>query len=332
MREDTTTTNTTNITIQPIVGLHHVTMMVGMPQPHLDFYGQTLGQRLVKSTVNFDDPGTYHFYFGNQSGAPGTIHTSFPWLGAVRGQRGNGEAVALAYRVGQLDGWREKLSKAPLTQGTRFGQRLLQTQDPDGLWVELIEDEAVAAAEIAGFHSLTLWVEQLAVVEHLLTVLGYQPLAAEADAHGTRRTRFVAPGATSASAGHFLDVVERPGQPRGRLGVGSIHHLALRAANGETQAALAERLRFLGYQPTPVQERQYFRSVYLRDRSGILFEIATDQPGFAIDEAADQLGQTLKLPAWLEPQRGQIAQHLPAVIHPNTGLPVQKTLSTAVLS
>ncbi|GGR86179.1 VOC family protein [Deinococcus sedimenti] len=326
----------------PVQGLHHVTVMASDPQRNLDFYALVLGQRLVKVTVNFDDPGTYHFYYGDQTGQPGTIMTHFPWPGAGRGERGNGEVVATAYSApaDSLDYWQERLAAHALTVtgGTRFGQPVLTFEDPDGTWVELVFEDGQtvqpwpaspvdAAHELRGFHSVTAWVRDTDAVRQLLVgQLGFTEVGSEPDAEGVR-TRFRGSGD---GVGLFVDAVERPGQPRGHFGAGSIHHVALRTRDDAEQEAYMTSLTGAGYRPTPVQDRQYFHSIYFREPNGVLFEIATDAPGFPDDEPVAELGKHLKLPAWFEPQRAQIEAHVPRIVSREYGVTIgQRDLGTA---
>ncbi len=309
--------------MQPIQGIHHITAIAGDPQANIDFYHTLLGQRLIKKTVNFDDPGTYHFYFGDETGTPGTILTFFPWRGAVRGRRGNGEVAATAYtiRPGSVDYWLKRLADHGVTPGERqkrFGADVLPFQDADGMIVEFIVDDGPAAVDLwdegpipgehalRGFHGATLWVADAAATAGLLThSLGYTFAGREG-----QRSRFQAAGD---GIGRFIDLLERPGEPHGRLGAGSVHHIALRTVDDEEQAEYLAALRQSGQQVTPVQDRQYFHSIYFREPAGVLLEIATDAPGFLYDEPAAELGTHLKLPPWLEARRAQISERLPAV-------------------
>ncbi|AFZ65743.1 VOC family protein [Deinococcus peraridilitoris] len=317
----------------PVQGLHHLTVMASDPQRNIDFYTQVLGQRLVKVTVNFDDPGTYHLYYGDEVGSPGTIMTFFPWPDAQRGERGNGEVSALAYAVPPhaLGQWKARLSALNLdyTEGMRFGAAYLRVVDPDGLPLELIADPSNApvprpwrqspldeAIAPRGFHSVTLWVERAAPVATLLTEhLGFTRVGQENDPQGPR-TRFKG---DSDGVGLYIDVVERPGQGRGQFGAGSVHHVALRTRDDAEQIEYQRDLTKKGYGVTPVQDRQYFHSIYFRDVSGVLFEIATDAPGFPADEDVAELGRALKLPAWLESRRSAIEGHLAPIVNPEHG-------------
>ncbi|MEW6421518.1 MAG: VOC family protein [Deinococcota bacterium] len=318
----------------PVQGLHHVTVMASDPQRNIDFYSQTLGQRLVKVTVNFDDPGTYHFYYGDLTGQPGTIMTHFPWPGAKRGTRGNGEVVATAYSAPRTSEayWKARLERQGVAfcEIERFGEKVLTFEDPDGTWVELVFENGQpvqlwpaspvpAEHALRGFHSVTAWVEDTAPVRALLVgQLGLREVGSEPDAEGTR-TRFQGSGE---GVGLFVDVVERPGQPRGNFGAGSIHHVALRTRDDAEQEAYLAGLNAAGYRPTPVQDRQYFHSIYFREPNGVLFEIATDAPGFPDDEPVEELGGHLKLPHWYEPQRAAIEAHVPRIVNREYGVTI----------
>ncbi|HSM56041.1 MAG TPA: ring-cleaving dioxygenase [Candidatus Sulfomarinibacteraceae bacterium] len=300
-------------------GIHHITAIAGDPQRNLDFYTQVLGLRMVKLTVNFDDPGTYHFYFGDRAGAPGTILTFFPWAGARRGQRGNGQVATTAFSVpaGSLDYWQERLAQhdvAVAERVQRFGEEVLPFRDPDGLHLELVADEAAAGDPwtegpapadhaIRSFHHATLWEADVEPTAVLLTeAMGFELAGQDGD-----RFRF---RAAEGPAG-VVDILRRSGEPSGRMGAGIVHHIAYRTASDEEQQAWRERLLAQGQQVTPVRDRQYFRSIYFREPGGVLFEIATDLPGFATDEALEELGMELKLPPWLEPRRAELEQVLP---------------------
>ncbi|WP_034383532.1 VOC family protein [Deinococcus sp. YIM 77859] len=323
----------------PVQGLHHVTVMASDPQRNIDFYSQTLGQRLVKVTVNFDDPGTYHFYYGDLTGQPGTVMTHFPWPGARRGVRGNGEAVAIAYSAPRASAayWKDRLTGRgfAIQESERFGERVLTVEDPDGTWTELVFEDGPpvqpwpaspvpAEHALRGFHSVTAWVGNTGAVRDLLvSSLGFTEVGSEPDAEGTR-TRFRGSGE---GVGLFVDVVERPGQPRGSFGAGSIHHVALRTRSDDEQEAYRTGLSAAGYRPTPVQDRQYFHSIYFREPNGVLLEIATDAPGFTADEPVEELGRHLKLPAWFEGQRAAIEAHVPRIVNREYGV----TIGTRVL-
>lgn len=308
--------------MQPVQGLHHITAIASDPQANVDFYHNLLGQRLVKRTVNFDDPGTYHFYFADKVGTPGTVLTFFPWRHMRRGQRGNGETGATAYaiRPQSLAFWRKRLTDQDVVVSEtqqRFGADVLSFQDPDGMLVELITHDGPATIELwedgpvpaehalQGFHSVTLWLADANATAVLLTEqLGYTAVGQEGN-----RTRFKAAGD---DVGLYVDLLERPGMPYGRMGAGTVHHIAFRTVDDTEQGEYLASLRAAGQQVTPVQDRQYFHSIYFRSPGGVLFEIATDAPGFLYDEPVDELGQNLKLPPWFETHRREIESVLPA--------------------
>jgi glyoxalase family protein len=309
--------------MQPIQGLHHITAMASDPQANIDFYHAILGQRLIKRTVNFDDPGTYHFYYGDEVGTPGTILTFFPWRHLKRGVRGNGEATAVAYNIhsASVDFWRERLKAHDISLGemqTRFGQEVLPFNDPDGMRLELIVNDQPATIQswdeglvdpqhiLRGFHSVTLSVGQVQPTAELLTgPMGYQFV-------GQEGSRYRFQGAAD-NVGLLIDLLERPQIPMARMGAGSIHHIAFRTVDDNEQQEYLALLRGQGYSVSPVMDRQYFHSIYFRAPSGVLFEVATDAPGFLYDEPVSELGQSLKLPPWLEPSRVEIAQTLPPI-------------------
>jgi glyoxalase family protein len=304
--------------------LHHVTAIASDPQRTLDFYIGLLGLRLVKRTINFDDPGTYHFYFGDAVGTPGTILTFFPWPGAHRGQRGAGEveATALAIPSGSIDYWLKRLRDYHVSAERlldRFGEEVIRLVDADGMLLELIasnhpgeiqpwsESPVPIEHSIRGFHSVSAALPHHEATAAFLTeIFGYR-LAHEAGV----RLRFIAPG--EPGPGNTIDLLSRPEAPLGRLGAGSIHHIAFRVADDEQQNAWREKLVDLGYGVSPVMDRVYFHSIYFREPGGVLFEIATDPPGFTTDETTDQLGTTLRLPPWMEDARPQIEPKLPTI-------------------
>lgn len=313
--------------MQAVQGIHHITAIASDPQRNLDFYRNLLGQRLVKKTVNFDDPATYHFYYGDKIGTPGTILTFFPWRHMARGVRGNGEVAATAYsiRPGSVDFWRRRLDRygvAVIAQPVRFGNDLFTFEDPDGMVIELVVNEETATVEgwesgpipaeheLRGFHSATLWVAEARYTGQLLTdQLGYQLVGQEGN-----RYRFKG---ASGDVGQTIDLLEQPKLQRGSMGAGTVHHIAFRTVDDSEQVEYQALLQKRGYGVSPVMDRQYFHSIYFRAPSGVLFEIATDAPGFAYDEPVEELGAALKLPAWLEPQRSQIEHSvLPVVLKP----------------
>jgi glyoxalase family protein len=296
-----------------IPGLHHVTAICGNPQENLDFYQGALGQRLIKKTVNFDDPGTFHLYYGDAAGHPGTILTFFPFAGAMQGRAGPGMASAYSYALprarfdAMLDAFDLTL-EGPDRLAQRFGARVITLRDPDGAPVELIE--ADDATDGHGFHSVTLWERDPEPTARLLTeVLGYVAVGEERHVDVTR-LRLVAPGQ---ARGNIIDLVRRDTSVAGRSGKGTIHHVAFRATTQEAQLAWQDRLASAGHPTTEVIDRQYFNAIYFREPGGVLFEIATDPPGFAIDEPLDQLGTSLMLPAKFEAMRARIERSLPSL-------------------
>ena len=313
--------------MQNVQGLHHITAIASNPQANIDFYHTILGQRLVKRTVNFDDPGTYHFYYADEVGTPGTVLTFFPWQHMKRGRKGNGESTAVSYNIpsSSIDYWQERLQAHSISLGerqTRFGQELLTFSDPDGMVVELIANDDAATIQmwqdgpipaqhaLRGFHSVTAWVGQTQPTADLLVgQLGYELVGQEG-----ARTRFQ--GASN-DVGLYVDLVERPGQPAGNMGAGTIHHIAFRTVDDAEQQEYLTKLRQQGYNVSPVMDRQYFHSIYFREPNGVLFEIATDAPGFLYDEPIADLGMSLKLPSWLEKNRAEIEQLVPEISVPH---------------
>jgi glyoxalase family protein len=307
-----------------MAGIHHVTAISGAAERNLDFHTRVLGQRLVKKTVNFDDPGTYHLYYGDENGTPGSILTFFPWAHAAQGRLGAGETEETAFRVplAAIGYWAHRLVEKGVAHAIekRFGETVLTFTDPDGMRFALV---GVAGAEnepawhagdipaehaIRGFHGVTLLVGKADPTAAILGVLGFREVARD----GALR-RF----ASDAPLGGHVDLREAGDFPRGRQGRGSVHHIAFRAADDAAQAAMAERLsKEHGMHVTEQKDRNYFRSVYFREPGGVLFEIATDDPGFAVDEPAATLGRALKLPRFLEPRRAEIEAKLPPLTEP----------------
>jgi glyoxalase family protein len=310
-----------------IPGLHHVTAIASDPQRNIDFYAGVLGLRFVKRTVNFDDPGSYHFYFGDARGTPGTIMTFFAWPGARRGIRGTGQVDTIAFAIPQHSNgyWLDRLKQQHVLAekiSARFGDEAIRLVDPDGLVVELVESAAPAAVEqwndslvppensIRGFHSVSAALEGYEATAKLLTeAFGYRLF----DDFGNR-FRFSAHDETA--PGRFIDLLCMPDAHPGRVAAGSVHHIAFRARDDKEQRLWREHLVALGYNVTPVIDRIYFHSIYFREPGGILFEIATDPPGFTLDENLNQLGQSLRLPPWLEPARSQIEEVLLPIVIP----------------
>jgi glyoxalase family protein len=303
-------------------GLHHVTAFSGPALRNLDFHTRILGLRLVKKTVNFDDPGTYHLYYGDAAGQPGTILTFFPIEHAAPGRVGIGETQETAFQVprGSIGWWTHRLiekgvAHEPLVQV--FGEPTLRFRDPDGMMLALVgvdgaadeagwtSSEVPAEHAVRGLHGVTLLLDKAESTAAILTeVLGLREVGREGN---------LIRHAGSAERGAFVTLRAVGGFLRGRQGAGSVHHIAFRAADDAAQAAMAEQLAARGLSVTEQRDRQYFRSIYFREPGGVLFEIATDAPGFAVDEPVESLGSALKLPAGLEPHRAQIEAVLPKV-------------------
>jgi glyoxalase family protein len=310
-------------------GIHHVTAIASDPQRNLDFYAGILGMRLVKRTVNFDDPTTYHFYFGDAEGTPGSILTFFPWPDARRGRQGSGQIAVASFAVlpSSLGFWIERFIKYHVEFSqpvSRFDdERVIAFKDPDGFMGELVahpsaeshigwETRSVPAPHsIRGIYSVTLWQESCELTGKLLTdQLGFHAVREQASIF---RYATAPAGVDSGERGSIVDLRCVPGLWPGVMGAGTIHHVAFRAPDDATQAAVRTEMVSLGYNVTPLIDRDYFHSVYFREPGGVLFEVATDPPGFTIDEPADSLGQSLKLPQWLEPRRFEIEALLPNV-------------------
>jgi len=310
----------------PILGLHHVTATVDEAQADLDFCLGLLGLRLVKKTVNFDNHDVYHFYYGTEVGAPGTIWTTFPYAGrGVRvGVKGAGQVVTTSFSVptASLGFWRARATERGCDVrdvSTRFDEEALRVVDPSGLWFELVANDhdarqpwtgnGVGSNEaIRGLHSVTMVVRHPARTLELLTgLLGYT-IANETE----RRTRVAAGGD---GPGHVIDVVTDPDAVPALNGVGTVHHVAMAISTDDEQRRLREELVRMGLMVTDIRDRCYFQSIYFREPGGVLFEVATIQPGFTADEDASSLGRALKLPPWEEPARATIERQLPAVTY-----------------
>ncbi len=296
-------------------GIHHVTSISGSAQRNVDFYVGKLGLRLVKRTVNFDDPTTWHLYYGDTTGSPGTLITFFPWQGIRPGIRGAGEAAATAYATSlqALEAW-QLAGGSESEPIQRFGEPVLTIRDSDGGWIELVGAHARPGSqpEIEGFHSVTLAVARPEETAGLLSgILGFEAAGEESG-----RLRLSVPGG---QPGSIVDLVRPAERTPARLGSGSVHHVAFRAIDDEQQAEFRERLLAAGVDVTPVQDRMYFRSIYFREPGGVLFEIATDPPGMLVDEPIETLGTELRLPPWYEPARARIEDALPPIDVPIRG-------------
>lgn len=304
----------------PVTGLHHVTAIASDLQRNVDFYTGLLGLRLVKRTVNFDDPSAYHLYYGDETGTPGTLVTFFYWPGqAGRGRVGVGQMTTLTFSVASagLDYWQARLQQGGVAvqRMRRFGGDVLAFADPDGIPLELIGvdpdprpgwggADIPAGAALRGLHAAVLSVRDAKPTAALLSAaMGFVPLGTEGS-----RTRYAA---GAGGSGCLVDVIEDPLAPAGIGGSGTIHHVAFRVADDAAERVMQQRLGEAGYHVSSVRDRNYFRSIYYRERNGILFEIATDVPGFAHDEPVASLGSELKLPAQFEPFRARITTALP---------------------
>ncbi|NEA31722.1 ring-cleaving dioxygenase [Streptomyces sp. SID13031] len=307
-------------------GLHHVTAIAEDPQRNVDFYTTVLGLRLVKRTVNFDSPGNYHLYYGDESGRPSTLLTFFPWPGADAGRQGTGLTTATAFSIPPeaLGWWQKRLKELKVDADdpvARADEEVLRLRDPDGLVIELVASDgdsrsgwdgasAVPAdSAIRGLYSVTMTERELEpTAEMLAGMLGMEYGHNTAD-----RTRLVMAGGQDGTA---VDVLPSK-DSRGLQAAGTVHHIAFRAPDQETQARWRLELLEAGINVTEILDRQYFTSIYFREPGGVLLEIATDQPGFTVDEPLLELGQHLKLPPWLEPNREQIENALPALRVPD---------------
>jgi glyoxalase family protein len=304
-----------------ISGIHHITAISSDPQRTLDFYTHVMSLRLVKLTVNFDDPGTYHLYFGDEIGSPGTVLTLFPWPHAAQGEIGTGQVTAMAFEMpaSSLDFWFSRLLECEVhIDGIekRFGEEVLRFRDPDGLRLELVgvarpADRPAALSglippghALRGFHSATLSERDTAGTNRLVDFLGFTRIA-----QAGCRIRYQA----SARDASIIDIVREPQTPAGTVGAGTVHHIAFRTPTEGHQERWRRELMSRVGAITPVIDRMYFHSMCFREPGGILFEIATDPPGFAIDEPVDHLGERLMLPPWLEASRAALEQRLPPV-------------------
>lgn len=307
-----------------ILGLHHITAIAGEAQRNYDFYTKVLGLRLVKKTVNFDDPGTYHFYYGDEVGSPGSILTFFPWEGIQKGRVGTGMATEIGYSVpnGSLDFWKNRFNELKIKHGEinqRFGEQYLPFEDPDGLLLNLvvptseddrkqwITNEVKEDAATKGFHSIVLTVKKAEPTAKILTdIFGYKLLTQEGN-----RYRFI----TDANAtANIVDIVEDANGNYGHNAGGTNHHVAFRAKDDKIMMEFREKVKSAGLNITEKIDRNYFYSLYFREPNGVLFEIASDNPGFAVDESVNDLGTHLMLPSQYEEYRKRIEEWLP-VLH-----------------
>ncbi|WP_264538176.1 ring-cleaving dioxygenase [Flavobacterium sp. N1736] len=304
-----------------ILGLHHITAIAGDAKRNFNFYANILGLRFIKKTVNFDDPGTYHFYFGDEVGSAGTILTFFPWgEGIQQGRKGSGMATEIGYSVpkGSLDFWQKRFEKYNVIYNKpaeKFGEKYLTFLDPDGLKLELIEsktddnrkpwetDEVKADVATRGFHNITLTLNSIKATAAILTeIFGYKLIEQDVN-----RYRYATDTVENAA---IVDLVELADEKRGHVANGSVHHVAFRVENDEILMHFREKIEAYGLSITPQIDRNYFHSLYFREPGGVLFEIATENPGFMVDESLEELGKNLKLPEQYESDRAAIEAHL----------------------
>lgn len=303
-----------------ILGLHHITAIANNAKRNLDFYTQVLGLRLVKKTVNFDDPGTYHFYFGNETGTPGTILTFFPWEGIGNGTNGSGLATHIGYSVpkGSLEFWENRFQQfnVNVEEGEIFGEKLISFKDPDGLQLQFIEsstpddrkvwttDDIKDENALKGFHNVTLTLKKADPTIKVLTdILGYDLQKQEGE-----RYRFAT---DSIETANLIDIIQNDKIVAGRNAAGTNHHIAFRVKDDNVLMEYREKVMSAGLNITPKIDRDYFYSLYFREPGGVLFEIATDNPGFTVDEPLNELGTNLKLPKQHEALREKIVGVLP---------------------
>lgn len=302
-------------------GIHHVTAIAGDAQENLAFYTSALGMRLVKKSVNQDDPGTYHLFYADAVGHPGTDVTFFPWPRLSAGRKGVGLAneLSLAVPPGSLDYWAERLGGYEVSVDEpeeRFGEKALVVTDPHGMELALVEtaeerdfepwpeSPVPEAMQVRGIHGVRVWEKALGPTADFLT--GAMGFSTEGEEEGWHRF-----GLDGGGSGKWIDIHERPNERTGSWGTGSIHHVAWRVPDEETQLEMRQRVRDAGRQPTEVIDRFWFKSVYFKEPGGVLFEIATDGPGFTVDEDLERLGKDLILPPWLEEHRERIETFLP---------------------
>ncbi|HEY8797979.1 MAG TPA: ring-cleaving dioxygenase [Candidatus Dormibacteraeota bacterium] len=310
-----------------IPGIHHVTCITGDVQKCTDFYVGVLGLRFIKKSINQDMPDTYHIYFGDYVGSAGTAMTFFGWPTWPKRRAGSGQITTVSFSVppGSLDFWKGRLRKLGVEMGatSRFGTDAVVVHDPDGIELELVAqstdqpwaewpDAPVGADHaIRGFHSVTMTIAETSATVDLLTkTMGFRKAGQEG-----HRTRFQ----TAKGGPHsIVDVVESPEGPVGEESVGTVHHVAWRAPDTADQLAWREALVKAGRNVTPVIDRYYFKSIYSREPGGVLFEIATDGPGFTVDETVESLGSSLSLPPWFQVRRDRLDETLPPIVVPTT--------------
>ena len=306
-----------------VSGIHHITAIAGNAKRNYDFYTRVLGLRFIKKTVNFDDPGTYHFYFGDEVGTPGTILTFFPWEGVTKGKQGTGMTTEIGYSVpgNSLKFWTERLNSNNVRitgSGTRFGEEYLSFEDPDGLPLTFIipasadprkpweTKEVNAAVATRGFHSATLSLRSITQTAKVLTDIFDYTLSKQEG----NRYRYVTNAGHGAS---IVDLLENPQDARAINAGGTVHHIAFRVKDEAVLMHFREKVLRYGLNITPKIDRNYFFSLYFREPGGVLFELATDNPGFSVDESVSELGTHLKLPPQYEGNRLEIEKVLPAL-------------------
>ena len=322
-----------------ILGIHHVTAIAGDPQKNIDFYNGILGLRLVKVTVNYDDPTTYHFYYGDQLGHPGSIITFFPWPDAPRGRIGTGQLSTTSFSIPthSLPYWMDRLkSRGVVFQGPidRFDEQVLAFEDHEGLRLELVAHEHRDDREpwkdgpvpvqyaIRGFYGVTLTEDGYQQTASLLTRLGFHAT----EELGSKTQAEVRYEAEDEGPGKIVNILCQPAAPPGLVSVGTVHHVAWRTPTDEQHASWRQKIAGMGLNVTPIIDREYFHSIYFREPGGVLFEVATDPPGFTVDQPERDLGTQLMLPPWLEPRRRILEQVLPKISLPR---PVAQTITGA---
>ncbi len=306
-----------------IKGIHHITAIAGSPQKNVDFYVKVLGLKFIKKTINYDDPHTYHLYYGDETGNPGTILTFFPWTEqGFRGKRGTGQIAAISFSVpySSLNYWIDRLKKYNIEfagPAKRFDEEVLIFEDYDGFELEIVankeekrsgykSNDVLSEHSIRGFWGATIWHQNIKPTEGLLTDLLEFKKLKEIES----RVRFTS---GDGGPGSYIDLLQLPNQPKGLMGVGAVHHIAFRTDDETTQLKTRERLINKNYDVTPVIDRNYFKSIYFHEPGNVLFEIATDPPGFLVDEKTGSLSSSLKLPPWLESSRSEIEAFLPPI-------------------
>jgi len=295
--------------LTPTAGLHHVTAIASEGRQNLSFYRDLLGLRLVKKTVNFDVPDTYHLYYGDESGSPGTALTFFLWPNLPPARPGHGVTSLIRFSApaGTLAQWEKHLleNHVPVTRASRFDEEIILFSDPDGLALAIAESAPAGASnKLLGFDGVELRLRNTAATRAVLAAMGYQSQKREEN-----RERFLS--GAEAPLGRLVDLWETPDAPGFRQGLGAVHHIAFRARDDAHQQEFLELATRLGMHPSPVMDRNYFRSIYFREPGGVLFEVATDAPGFTVDEPLETLGQALKLPPQHEAHRAKIEATLP---------------------